>query len=52
MGYCNKDARLVNVSRAEKQIVNKKRRLALKRELKGENIRGTWGATRRGWWYA
>lgn len=52
MGYCNKDKRIVHVSRAEKVAVRRMRRLAEKRELHGEHIRQTFRATRRGWWYA
>jgi len=52
MGYTNKDKRLVNVTRQEKRAVAKLRRLAGKRELRGEHPRTATRATRRGWWYA
>lgn len=53
MGYCNPDKRIVHVSRAEKVAVRRMRRLAEKRELRGERVsRRLQAATRRGWWYA
>jgi len=52
MGYTNKDKRLVTVGAKEKRAVTKLRRLAEKRELRGEHVRTAWRATRRGWWYA
>lgn len=53
MGYCNRDKRIVNVSRREKVAVRRLRRRALQRELDGQHPRRmALTATRRGWWYA
>jgi hypothetical protein len=52
MGYNNKDKRYVTVSAKEQRRVSKLRRLAGKRETRGEHVRGAYIATRNGWWYA
>lgn len=52
MGYTNKDKRYVTVTPAEKKQVARLRRIAEKRELKGENVRYAGRATKRGWYYA
>ncbi len=52
MGYVNKDARMVNVTKAEKKIVKRMARRAWERELNHEHPRSAIQATRRGWWYA
>jgi hypothetical protein len=52
MGYTNRDKRLVNVTRAEKNAVKRLRRRAERREIRGEHPRTAARATRRGWWYA
>ncbi len=53
MGHCNRDKRIVNVTKREKTIVKRLRRHAEKRELRGEHIRRmAVRATKRGWWYA
>lgn len=51
-GYNNRDKRYVTVTSREKKTVSRRRRRALKRELRGEHLRGAVTATRWGWWYA
>ena len=52
MGYTNPDKRLVVVKRSRKKRIVRLRRLAEKRALRGEHLRGTVHASRRGYWYA
>lgn len=52
MGYTNRDKRIVNVTRKEKNHVKRLRRRAEIREVHGEHVRSAQRATRRGWWYA
>jgi hypothetical protein len=52
VGYVNRDRRIVHVSRKEKRHVNRLRRRAEQRALKGQHLRTAIRATKRGWWYA
>lgn len=47
----NPDRRVVAVSSKETRMVRRLRRRAEKRELRGENVRGSYRATKT-WWYA